>query len=144
MLEGKAVIPAENRVEWIVSDVISHLQDSQKIYLLLSPRQELFLFHHGLGRKIRNHYKFWQDKALLAEIGKEHPDDASGVIIEAVWEKLRETEAADLGFCECECVGCGESVLVAHELADGTGWDRCYDCAKRDQADDPSKTGGES
>ena len=120
----------ENRMDWIVSDVIQHLNDAQKIEMLLSPRQELFLYHHGLGRKIRNHYKFWQDKALLAEIGESHPDDASGKIIEGVWDKLRETEAAALGFKEYECVDCGEPVLVSGEEADGTGWDRCG--SKRD------------
>ena len=124
----------ENRVAWIVLDVIQHLNDAQKTEMLLSPKQELFQFHHGLGRKIRNHYQLWQDKALLAEIGKEHPDDASGVIIKAVWDKLRETEAADLGFCECECVGCGESVLVANEEIHVSGKAWCYDCEKRDQA----------
>ena len=133
----------ENRAEWIVSDVINHLQDAQKIYLLLTPRQELFGFHHSLGRKIRNHYQLWQDNALLEEIGKEHPDDASGVIIEAVWEKLRETEAADLGFCECECVDCGKSVLVANEEIHVSGKAWCYDCEKSDQAYEPWMTGGE-
>ena len=132
----------ENRVEWIVLDVIQHLNDAQKTEILLSPRQELFLYHHGLGRKIRNHYKLWQDKALLAKIGKEHPDDASGVIIEAVWEKLRETESKDLGFCEAECVDCGESVLVANEEIHVSGKVWCYDCEKRDQAYEPSMTGG--
>ena len=29
---------AENRVAWIVSDVINHLQDAQKREMLLSPR----------------------------------------------------------------------------------------------------------
>ena len=134
----------ENRVAWIVLDVIRHLNDAQKIEMLLSPRQELFLYHHGLGRKIRNHYQLWQDKALLAEIGKEHPDDASDVIIEAVWDKLRETEAAALGFKEYQCVDCGEPVLVSGEEADGDpgqGW--CYDCSKRDQAYEPLLTAGE-
>ena len=79
----------EKRMDSIVSDVIQHLNDAQKIEMLLSPRQELFLYHHGLGRKIRNHYQLWQDKALLAEIGESHLDDASGTIIEAVWDKLR-------------------------------------------------------
>ena len=123
----------ENRMDSIVSDVIQHLNDAQKIQMLLSAKQELFLYHHGLGKKIRNHYQLWQDKALLAKIVKEHPDDASGVIIKAVWDKLRETEAKDLGFCEAECVDCGESVLVANEEIHVSGKAWCYDCEKRDQ-----------
>ena len=49
----------ENRMDWIVSDAIQHLNDAQKIEMLLSSRQELFLYHHGLGRKIRNHVHIW-------------------------------------------------------------------------------------
>ena len=130
----------ENRVEWIVLDVIEHLKDAQKIQMLLSAKQELFQFHHGLGRKIRNHYQLWQDKALLAEIGEEHPDDASGMIIAKVWDNLQETEAKDLVFVERECWDCGESVLVPIEETD-TAW--CYDCSKKDQAYEPWMTGGE-
>ena len=131
----------ENRVEWIVLDVIRHLNDAQKIEMLLSPRQELFLYHHGLGKKIRNHYQLWQDKALLAEIGKEHPDDASGVIIEAVWGKLRETDAEALGFCDAPCVDCGETVLVAFDSEADSAL--CYDCSRRDQAFEPQMEEGE-
>ena len=80
---------------------------------------------------------------ILALWHNSHPDDASGTIIEAVWDKLRETEAADLGFCECECVGCGESVLVANEEIHVSGKAWCYDCEKRYQAYEPSMTGGE-
>ena len=33
---------------------------------------------------IRNGYNLWHDKALVKELGAEHPDDASMVIIKAV------------------------------------------------------------
>ena len=98
-----------------------------KKYILFTPRQELFQFHHGLDRKIRNHYQLWQDEYTLAEIGVGHPDDASGKIIEAVWDELRETEANDLGFVERPCVDCGEDVLVSKE--EYSAW--CYNCEKK-------------
>ena len=101
----------------------------------------MFLYHHGLGRAIRNRYKLWQDKALLAEIGEEHPDDASGVIIRAVWDKLRETEAETLGFCDAPCVDCGETVLVAFDSEADSAL--CYDCSRRDQAFEPQMEEGE-
>ena len=62
MLEDTAVMPAENRVAWIVDDVIKHLNRKQKSVILNTPKQELFLMHHGLDRKIRNHYGLWQNK----------------------------------------------------------------------------------
>ena len=140
--KGDSITMVETRFEWVVSDVIKHLNDAQKIEMLTSPRLELCQFHNGLGRRIRNRYGLWRDKSL-AEIGKEHPNDTSGVIIEKVWDKLRETEAAGFGFVERPCVDCGESVLVSPKEAKevDTGW--CYDCAKYDQAYEPWMTGGE-
>ena len=57
---------------------------------------------------------------------------------------LRETEAKDLGFQECECVDCGEIVSVPDEAADGSGTAWYYDCAKVDQVYEPWMTGGEA
>ena len=131
----------ENRVDGIVSEIISGLNDVQKIDMLMTHTQELFIYHHGLGRAIRNRYSLWQDKDLLAEIGEEHPDDASSAIIRAVWDKLRETEAETLGFCDAACVDCGETVLVAFDLGTDSAW--CYDCSMRDQAYDPCMEEGE-
>ena len=141
MLESKAVIPDENRVDGIVSEIVESLNDVQKIDMLMTARQEMFVYHHGLGRAIRNRYKLWQDKALLAEIGEEHPDDASSAIIRSVWDKLRETEAEALGFCDAPCVDCGETVLVAFDSETYNAL--CYDCEKRDQAYDPHMEEGE-
>lgn len=106
--------------------------------ILGTPRQELFLYHHGLGRKIRNYYGLWQaDQSLLAEIREDHPDNASGVIIGKFWDKLRKTEAEALGFKEYVCVNYGE------KEADGSGETWCDDCARFDQAYEPWMTGGE-
>ena len=56
-----------------------------------TPEDDLIAFHHGWGTHIRNHYNLWQKPALLKATGKEHPDDASLVIIKAVWKALRES-----------------------------------------------------
>ena len=76
-------------------------------------------YHHGLGRAIRNRYKLWQDKALLAEIGEEHPDDASSAIIRAVWDKLRETEAEALGFCDATVCRLRRNCFSGFRFGDG-------------------------
>ena len=74
----------------VVQDILKNLDDTDKDNIRNTPEQDLILFHHGWGTSIRNRYKIWQNKALLADIGKEHPDDASMVIIRDVWKLLQE------------------------------------------------------
>lgn len=52
---------------------------------------DLIGLHFGLGMWIRNNFGLWKgNKALLLETGKRHPDDASEVIITALWRTLRD------------------------------------------------------
>ena len=54
------------------------------------PKKELGQCHFGLGIWIRNNLGLWTtNTALLAATGKKHPDDASMVIIKALWKYLR-------------------------------------------------------
>ncbi|MBL8394611.1 MAG: hypothetical protein JNK99_07665 [Candidatus Accumulibacter sp.] len=51
--------------------------------------------HFGLGMWIRNSLGLWKGNDELMQAIKErnqsiHPDEASMVIVEAVWERLRE------------------------------------------------------
>ena len=54
-----------------------------------APKDDLISMLHGWGATIRNQYQLWQDSELVKATGTEHPDDASMVIIEAVWEQLQ-------------------------------------------------------
>lgn len=55
-----------------------------------TPFDKLVRFHHGWGTGIRNAFGLWGgNAALLADCGCTHPDDASMVIIEAVWKRLQ-------------------------------------------------------
>ena len=74
----------------VVQDILKNLDDTDKDNIRNTPEQDLILFHHGWGTSIRNRYGMWGNKALLADIGKEHPDDASMVIIRDVWKLLQE------------------------------------------------------
>lgn len=49
---------------------------------------ELYSYHHSLGRDIRNNYGLWEEGAT----GDEHPDDYSFRIIQAIQEKLKSME----------------------------------------------------
>ena len=52
---------------------------------------ELMALHFGLGQWVRNHLGLWGDNAaLLQATGEINADDASGVIIRAFWQALRD------------------------------------------------------
>jgi len=59
-----------------------------------TPKEDLILHHFGLEAYIRNEFGLWQGNRELLEAccGKGlgiHPDDASSVIIKALWKKLQ-------------------------------------------------------
>ena len=55
-----------------------------------TPKDKLILFHHGWGSGIRNSFGLWRgNRALMEDCKAKHPDDASMVIIEAVWARLQ-------------------------------------------------------
>ena len=44
-----------------------------------------------MGRGIRNRFGLWKDNdALMEDSGESHPDDASGIILDKVWDQLYE------------------------------------------------------
>ena len=58
-------------------------------------QDQLTGLHFGLGLWIRNNLGLWKGNDELMQAIRErdqaiHPDDASMVIVEAVWERLRE------------------------------------------------------
>ena len=65
-------------------------------------RNELWQFHHGLGRALRNELLFGRDiekngKSPVhcyfeQQLGIDQPDDISGIIIEALWCKVNGEE----------------------------------------------------
>lgn len=80
-----------NTLDKIIEDIIENMGEADKANVIETSEDDLIRFHHGWGAGIRNHLNLWHDKALLKEIGEEHPDDASMVIIKAVWKTLRES-----------------------------------------------------
>lgn len=58
---------------------------------LRATAEDDLIFHlMGLGRFIRNVFGLHgENPALLASTGAAHPDDASMVIIESLWQRLR-------------------------------------------------------
>ncbi len=79
-------------VKATVADLLSALSAENKETVRKTKKDDLIMFHHGWGTGIRNHYGLWRGNNALIEdaCGKRcHPDDASMVIIEAVWKALQ-------------------------------------------------------
>lgn len=80
-------------VEAVVRDILSRMPAEDKETVRNTKKAELIRFHHGWGTGIRNHYGLWRGNSALIESACGapcHPDDASMVIIEAVWKELQE------------------------------------------------------
>ena len=66
------------------------LDEEHKDALLAMPEEDLTDLHFSFGLAIRNAFKLYEPGSkLLASCGAAHPDDASGVIINELWVRLR-------------------------------------------------------
>lgn len=80
-------------VQEAVRTLLSDMTEEQKDLLCNSTEEELVDFHHTLGTNIRNRFGLWEDNyELLISCGVVHPDDASRVIMQAVWQAVKGQE----------------------------------------------------
>ncbi|MGC8732747.1 MAG: DUF6794 domain-containing protein [Halothiobacillaceae bacterium] len=75
--------------------VIAALPAAQAAKIAAMAESELTHLHFGLGMWIRNNLGLWQGNDALMQALRErepgmHPDDASTLVIEEVWRRLRE------------------------------------------------------
>ena len=82
-------------IDEAVGVVIATLSDDDKARIASMAEPDLAGLHVGLGVWIRNNLGLWRGNDKLMDcIGEGdssmHPDDASMVIIGAMWERLRE------------------------------------------------------
>lgn len=75
--------------------VIAVLPEAEAAKIAGMSEGDLIHLHFGLGMWIRNHLGLWQGNDTLMQALRErepgaHPDDASMLIIEQVWRRLRE------------------------------------------------------
>ena len=73
----------------VVQDILETLTEGQKADIRSQSKEDLIMYHHGWGTNIRNRYLLRHNEELLKNIGKEDADDASMVIVEAVWKALK-------------------------------------------------------
>jgi len=77
-------------VDEAVELLISVLEDRHKMLLTILKEDDLIDLYFGLGLSIRNSFGLHEaDSKLLRDCGLDNPDDASGVIIRALWNKLK-------------------------------------------------------
>lgn len=78
-------------VDQAVGVLLGLLPDGEKARIAAMSPNDLITLHFGLGMWIRNNLGLWSENhALLESTGAHNPDDASGLIIEALWRRLRE------------------------------------------------------
>ncbi len=80
----------------VVEDIIATMGEDDRANVRSKTKNELIELNFGWGQGIRNYYQLWHNKPLIKAIGKEHPKDASMVIIEEVWKQLQRTNDKDI------------------------------------------------
>lgn len=95
-VHARYVPTAAERASWpktldeAATRLIAGMSDEEKTEVRDTPKSELFRFHSVWGAGIRNEFGLWKGNTnLLADCHAEWADDASPVIIKAVWQKLQ-------------------------------------------------------
>ena len=79
-------------IDEAVGVVVASLSDEDQAAIAALAESELIGLHFGLGAWIRNNLGLWKgNRALLEATGEADADDASMVIVEAAWRRVRET-----------------------------------------------------
>jgi uncharacterized protein DUF6794 len=75
-----------------VRDIVRRMPEKDKELIRTTKKKDLIRFHHGWGTGIRNYYglRRGNEKLMLSACGRPcDADEASMVIIEAVWQALQ-------------------------------------------------------
>ena len=67
--------------------LLKNLDEAQLAAIRANDLADLIDHHFGIGGLIRNLFALHENPALLADAGKSHPDDASLVILQALWRQ---------------------------------------------------------
>lgn len=71
-------------------DIILSSEDKKLIQEFESEKDMTANCHFGLGRWIRNNWELWSEGQLsryFKDLGIEHPDDMSGIILTSYWRE---------------------------------------------------------
>lgn len=77
-------------VDEAVTRILSTMPEKDRKIIRNTAEDDLIQFHHGWGTGIRNSFGLWRgNKVLMEDCKSDHPDDASMVIIFALWKRLQ-------------------------------------------------------
>ena len=77
-------------LEEVIKMVLSNISDEYKKEIKDSKKRDLTMFQASLGMRIRNDFGLWKgNNELLISCRTLNPDDASMIIIAAIWRVLR-------------------------------------------------------
>lgn len=79
-------------VDTVAKEILDGMTEKEKTTIRFTKEADLIQYLHNWGRQIRNKYQLWQNSKLVAVTGEDHPDDASMVIIQKVYQSLKESE----------------------------------------------------
>lgn len=89
--------PIPENLEQCFEQLTSMFKDEEKELFKQPDRKgkcSAYRYHHGMGQWIRNNWGFWKKEGPLynymVELGLNHPDDMSGLILDAFWHHLNE------------------------------------------------------
>ena len=85
MVEVDNPVTLEQAVEWLRL----YLEAEDLSTLAATDEDDLIDQHSELGLLIRNAFSLWDNPALVAATGTQHPDDAALVIIRDLWRRLK-------------------------------------------------------
>ena len=89
MNEHPIKYPPLHTKDEVVKDILENMNIDAKANVKHMSEDDLGNFHFGWGQYLRNYYQMWHNPELVKSTGKEHPDDASAVIIKEVWTILQ-------------------------------------------------------
>ena len=70
--------------------ILARMSEADKAVLRKKKNNGLIQYHFGWGMGIRNEFGLWEGNySLMSDCRTEDPDEASLVIIQAVWQRLK-------------------------------------------------------
>lgn len=89
-MSGESIYP--ETVEVAVRLLLDMVPSDEQARIAAMPRDAVVELHWGLGMWVRNNLGLWSSSgALFKATGQANADDASMVVVEAFWQRLRDT-----------------------------------------------------
>lgn len=75
--------------EDIADELVMKLGSDEREFLIEIGEDDLIMYHHTVGRYIRNEYGLWEENNPYSNKAGKHPDAVSQEIITMIWKKVQ-------------------------------------------------------